>query len=134
MSEKRKANQISEEEKEQREQVAADFFANAVKIRTAEKRLKKLKKEQNELLAHHPFLSNSVGLLFKGAFEASPAGTKKQKTSMEVDDVVSARIQKNAKTPKERIAARLVANREAVVFAEKQDQAKVFAESKHDKA
>jgi len=79
-SEKRKADKLSEDEIADREEVAADFFNNAVKIRTAERRLRELKKKQKSLLAKHPFLSNSVGALHKGAFDTPPAKVKKQKT------------------------------------------------------
>lgn len=86
-SEKRKADQLSEDEIANREEIAAEFFQNSVKIRTAERRLAELKKKQKSFLAKHPFLSNSVGALHKGAFSTPAHGEgKKRKVEMEIDE------------------------------------------------
>lgn len=78
-SQKRNHDKLSEDELAEREEVAAEYFSNSVKIRTAERRLKELRTKQKALLANHPFLSNSVGALHKGSFNTPPAGVKKQK-------------------------------------------------------
>jgi len=103
MAEKRKAEQISEDEIANREEIAAEFFQNSVKIRSAEARLAELKKKQKSFLARHPFLSNSVGALHKGAFSTPASGEgKKRKTGMEVDKPDSSG-QPEGSTPKKRI-------------------------------
>jgi hypothetical protein len=123
MSEKRKADQISEDEIANREEIAAEFFQNSVKIRQAEKRLADLKKRQKSFLARHPFLSNSVGALHKGAFSTPAHGEgKKRKTGMEVDEPEDPKKKKSS-TPKERLE-KLVGQKQA----EGQQQAKADQE------
>jgi hypothetical protein len=121
MSEKRKADQISENEISDREEIASEFFSNSVKIRQAEKRLAELKKKQKSFLAKHPFLANSVGALHKGAFSTPGAGEgKKRKTEMEVDKPSASNTQKKGETPKKRLE-KLIGQKQGEV----QRQAKV---------
>jgi hypothetical protein len=104
MSEKRKAEQISENEIAEREEIASEFFANSVKIRMAETRLADLKKKQKSFLAKHPFLANSVGALHKGAFSTPSAGEgKRRKTEMDVDQNPESK-KPTGETPKKRLA------------------------------
>lgn len=126
MSEKRKADQISEDEIANREEIAAEFFQNSVKIRQAEKRLAELKKRQKTFLAKHPFLSNSVGALHKGAFSTPASGEgKKRKTEMEVDKPGDSG-QPEGSTPRKRIEKIL-----GQKTAEVQKQAKADQESEN---
>jgi len=121
MSKKRKADQISENEIADREEIASEFFSNSVKIRQAEKRLAELKKKQKTFLAKHPFLANSVGALHKGAFSTPSAGEgKKRKTEMEVDKPSASNTQKQGETPKKRLE-KLIGQKQGEV----QRQAKV---------
>jgi len=125
MSEKRKADQISENEIAEREEIASEFFANSVKIRMAETRLADLKKKQKQFLAKHPFLANSVGALHKGAFSTPSAGEgKRRKTEMEVDQA-SGSNNPPGETPKKRLA-KLVNQKQGEV----QRQAKVDQKTK----
>jgi hypothetical protein len=121
MSDKRKADQISENEVADREEIAMEFFSNSVKIRQAEKRLQDLKKKQKSFLAKHPFLANSVGALHKGAFATPASGEgKKRKTEMEVDKTEGSGTKAPEGSPKERIK-KLLGQKQATV----QQQAKV---------
>lgn len=123
MSEKRKADQISEDEIANREEIAAEFFQNSVKIRQAEKRLAELKKRQKSFLAKHPFLSNSVGALHKGAFSTPASGEgKKRKTEMEVDEPGKSGQQEGS-TPKKRLEKLLGQKTAEVQKQAKADQA-----------
>jgi len=125
MSEKRKADQISENEIAEREEIASEFFANSVKIRMAETRLADLKKKQKQFLAKHPFLANSVGALHKGAFSTPSAGEgKRRKTEMEVDQAGGSG-NPPGETPKKRLA-KLVNQKQGEV----QRQAKVDQKTK----
>jgi hypothetical protein len=120
MAEKRKADQLSENEIAEREEIASEFFANSVKIRQAEKRLKDLKMKQKSFLAKHPFLANSVGALHKGAFSTPAQGEgKKRKTEMEVDRPDESN-KATGSTPRKRLE-KLIGQKQAGV----QQQAKV---------
>lgn len=122
-SEKRKADQISENEIADREEIAAEFFQNSVKIRQAEKRLAELKKRQKSFLARHPFLSNSVGALHKGAFSTPASGEgKKRKTEMEVDNPGDS-ARPEGSTPKKRLEKLLGQKQADVQKQAKTDQA-----------
>lgn len=135
-SEKRKADQLSEEELEQRELLASEFFTNSLKIRDFEKRIKKLRGANKALLAKHPFLSNSVGALHKGAFDTPAPKEKKQKvvedTSME-EASSSTSVGLIAGTSKGRLQKLLLQRQQDVHAASKAEQAASFAASKQDK-
>jgi len=123
MSEKRKAEQITEDEIATREEIAAEFFGNTVKIRQAEERLRELKQKQKRFLAKHPFLANSVGALHKGKFKTPAAGEgKKRKTEMEVDKPEASSSSSDKLTPKQRLT-KLIGKKQAEVQKQgKEDQ------------
>jgi len=133
MSEKRKADQISEEEQEERELVASDYFANAVKIGNAEARLKRMKAEQKALLAKHPYLGNAVGALHKGGSGSSPTSQKKQKKDEDVQMKDTPESSASKTTPKERLALRLAQKAGEVAQNARKDQEAELKERQHDK-
>jgi len=133
MTEKRKADQIAEDEIANREEIAAEFFQNSVKIRQAEKRLAELKKKQKSFLAKHPFLANSVGALHKGAFSTPAKGEgKKRKTDMDLDDQPEPGQQEGS-TPKKRIQKLLGQKQAEVQKQAKNDQEAQNRASAQDK-
>lgn len=135
-SEKRKADQLSEEELEQRELLASEFFTNSIKIRDFEKRVKKLRAANKVLLANHPFLANSVGALHKGAFDTPAPREKKQKigedTSMEEPKIAPPK-DLIAGSSKGRLQKLLNTKQADVIAASKAEQAASFSASRQDK-
>lgn len=133
MSEKRKIDQLSEEELEERETVAADFFAAAVKIRNAEARLKRMKADQKALLARYPYLGNAVGALHKGGTSSSSQSQKKQKKDEDVPMKDVPKTSQSGGSPKERIALRLAQKAGEAAQSARRDQEAELKERQHDK-
>jgi len=133
MSEKRKSDQLSEEELRERETVAADFFSMSVKIRNAEERLKKMREDRKALLVKYPYLSNAVGALHKGGSAPAVPGTKKQKRS-EDHPMGDASTSPKPLSPKERIALRVAQKAGEVSQNLRQERAQELKEAAHDRA
>lgn len=133
MSEKRKANQLSEEELEERENVAADFFTLSVKIRNSESRLKKMRAEQKALLAKYPYLANAVGSLHKGGTAPSSESHKKQRKDEDAEMKETPSPSAPRKSPRERIEARLASKAGEVAQAARQEHEAVLKSSKQDR-
>ena len=132
-SEKRKHDQLSEEELEERENVAADFFSLAVKIRAAEKRLKKMREDKKALLVQYPYLSNAVGSLHKGGSTASAPGSKKPKRT-EDTPMEEAAPPKSGFSPKDRISLRIAQKAGETSRALRQETTDRLREEAHDRA
>jgi len=132
MSEKRKSDQLSEEELTERELVASDYFSMSVKIRTAELRLKKMREDRKALLAKYPYLSNAVGALHKGGSAPAVHGAKKLKRSEDHPMGEASNLPKPL-SPKERIAQKLAQKAGETAQSLRLDRTLELKEMAHDR-